>query len=137
MGFDVEANSDGSWFVKARLCIRGFLDPQQNLIHTEAGTAMSRSQRFIAASAANQHLCIASLDISPAFLQGLSFEEAQAAGVIENIKREALFIAPECVLELWIEAKGFWLDDCWYLDRSEIVIECLKGVFGLNDAPRL
>ena len=54
------------------------------------------------------------------------------AGVISNVKRQAIFYPAEAILELWTEAGGLWPDELKNVAEADIVIECLKGVFGLN-----
>eukprot|EP00959_Pyramimonas_sp_CCMP1952_P090509 1894781-Pyramimonas_sp.AAC.1 len=67
---------DGKLAVKARLCIKGFKDLQQDRLDTFSATASRQSQRivnFIAASRPKWVLW--SCDVGSAFLKGLTFQD--------------------------------------------------------------
>ena len=66
---------DGTLVVKARLCIRGFKDSQIDMLDTFAGTASRYGQRAVNIIAATKRWLLWSLDVSQAFLKGLTFEE--------------------------------------------------------------
>ena len=66
---------DGSLIVKARLCIRGFKDGQIEMLDTFAGTASRYGQRAVNIVAATKKWLLWSLDVSQAFLKGLTFEQ--------------------------------------------------------------
>lgn len=61
--------------VKARLVLRGFLDPQVNQLYTASATASSAAHRVLCSWAVNNNHKVVSYDISTAFLQGLSLEK--------------------------------------------------------------
>eukprot|EP00959_Pyramimonas_sp_CCMP1952_P093897 1964359-Pyramimonas_sp.AAC.1 len=67
---------DGKLAVKARPCIKGFKDLQQDCLDTFSATASRQSQRmvnFIAASRPKWALW--SCDVGSAFLKGLTFQD--------------------------------------------------------------
>ena len=63
--------------IRARLTARGFKDYQayEENIATFAGTASKMAQRMVCAFAAQQEYVLFSMDISAAFLKGLTFTE--------------------------------------------------------------
>ena len=58
--------------IKARLVLRGFLDPRANNLYTSSATASAVSHRVLMSKGVNENWPIISLDISTAFLQGLN-----------------------------------------------------------------
>ena len=68
---------DGKMDVKARLVIKGFLDPQLNEIVTASATASALSHRMLASYAVNHRLQVVSYDVSQAFLQGLNLKDLE------------------------------------------------------------
>ena len=69
-------NPDKSMKAKSRLCARGFLDLQKSSMPTRSTTATRLSQRLLVSLAAALHLG-ESLDVSGAFLKGLSFDQVR------------------------------------------------------------
>ena len=69
---------DKSVKMKSRLCARGFLGQQKDLLTTRSTTATRLSQRLLISHAARkkQHT-VESIDIAGAFLKGFSFAEIQ------------------------------------------------------------
>ena len=65
--------------VKARLTARGFKDLQayQENVSTFSGTATKAGQRAVCGFSAQHSYTLFSLDISAAFLKGLTFKEVQ------------------------------------------------------------
>ena len=55
---------DGKLDVKARLVIKGFMDPQGNQIITASATASALSHRMLASYAVNHGLQVVSYDVS-------------------------------------------------------------------------
>lgn len=71
---------DKSIRIKSRLCARGFLDQQKDLLTTRSTTATRLSQRIIISQAARRrerHL--ESIDVAGAFLKGFDFNQIQKA----------------------------------------------------------
>ena len=82
---------DGKKDVKARLVIKGFMDPQLNQIVTASATASALSHRMLASYAVNHGLQVVSYDVSQAFLQGLLLKDLEKRG---EIKRSVFFDPP-------------------------------------------
>ena len=74
-----EVNGQNSWvrIIKARLTARGFKDAQafEDNIKTYSGTASKWSQRAVNAHAAQMQYTLFSMDISAAFLKGMTYRE--------------------------------------------------------------
>ena len=69
--------ADGALEIKARLCIRGFQDLQQNNLKTYSGTASKQGQRFINFLAANRKVFVLfSCDVGAAFLKRADFQRS-------------------------------------------------------------
>ena len=83
---------DAKLGVKARLVIKGFLDPQLNEIVTASATASALSHRILASHAVNNRMQVVSYDVSQAFLQGLNLKDLEKRG---EIKRQVYFDPPQ------------------------------------------
>ena len=83
---------DGQLDVKARLVIKGFLDPQVNQIITASATASALSHRMLTSYAVNHKLKVVSYDVSQAFLQGLLLKDLEKRG---DMRREVFFDPPQ------------------------------------------
>eukprot|EP00959_Pyramimonas_sp_CCMP1952_P464181 9486170-Pyramimonas_sp.AAC.2 len=60
--------------IRRRLVLRGFMGPEASDVETISGTARRPSQRLLASVVAcKKQWIIASLDISMAFLEGLTY----------------------------------------------------------------
>ena len=129
-------NPDKSMKAKSRLCARGFLDPQKSSMPTRSTTATRLSQRLLVSLAAALHLDIESLDVSGAFLKGLSFDQ------VRKKLRERGVISPRRLVAI-VPPANVWrhlakLDkrfDIPESSMSEYLLGCNKPVYGLNDAP--
>ena len=82
---------DGDLGVKARLVIKGFLNPQVYQIITASATASALSHCMLASYAVNHELKVASYDVSQAFLQGLLLKDLEKRG---EMRREVFFDPP-------------------------------------------
>ena len=126
---------DGKKIVKARLCLQGFRD-KQTMDSVSSSTATRIGQRLIASVAANHNWNLLCLDISTAFLQGLTFEDL--AKLTGDPKRSVQMSPPSDVWELLKELKAHPLlakhsaADCSKL----YMLHLIKCVYGLNDAPK-
>ena len=121
---------DGSLIVKARLCIRGFKDAQIEQLDTFAGTASRYGQRAVNIVAATKQWLLWSLDVSQAFLKGLTFEEV--AKMLGTPLRSVQLDLPRGAAALLQKLPGY--------DKFNPVIHVLDMIrpgFGLKDAPRL
>ena len=126
---------DGKMDVKARLVIKGFMDPQVNQIITASATASALSHRMLASYAVNHGLQVVSYDVSQAFLQGLLLKDLEKRG---EMKRTVFFDPPEDAWSLlWEEMpEKFSLLGKTH-SAQEVTLQAIKGVYGLGDAPRL
>ena len=126
---------NGELGVKARLVIKGFLDPQVNQIITASATASALSHRMLASYAVNHELKVVSYDVSQAFLQGLLLKDLEKRG---EMKREVFFDPPPDAWGILYESlpnQFSMLDEV--RSTNEVTLQAVKGVYGLGDAPRL
>ena len=116
-------------FVKSRLTVRGFKDLCQEL-ETYAGTATRWAQRLIVALAVLLNLPMFTIDVTGAFAKGLNWEElAKLTGeMIRSVQFE--LTRPEDVA-LIRRLEGF-AD----FDPHTEVLDMIKAIYGLKDAPR-
>ena len=120
------------WIVKARLTARGFKDLQisENKVATYSGTANRVSQRLINSQAAQTKTTLFSYDIGTAFLRGVTFREmAKRSGTPLRVVQ---FDFPAKDVHLLRKVPGM-------ADFNHVleVLDFLKSMWGLNDAPRL
>ena len=89
---------DGEWIVKARLVFRGFLDPQVNQLYTASATASAASHRQLCSKGVNEKWQIISIDISTAFIQGITFKDLNSKSYegrrLTAVHREVYFDFP-------------------------------------------
>ena len=64
--------------IRARLTVRGFQDTEKGDIDRYAGTPSRSAQKMLVSEAVRQGWPICTLDISKAFLQGVTYEELAA-----------------------------------------------------------
>eukprot|EP00972_Heterocapsa_arctica_P102379 15084059-Heterocapsa_arctica.AAC.1 len=124
--------------VEARLCGKGFADPQRQGLLTYSPTAGDTSQKLVVHIAVSYGFEVISVDITAAFLQGLTFDELDKLytkfGVKGKVKREVFMGLPPDVWELLHgmgetpAKRAEWPNLCWQL---------LKAIYGLDDAPQL
>lgn len=127
---------DGEIVIKARLCVKGFMDAQAAIISTIAATVSLLMHRVFAATAVNSRKVLSSLDIGAAFLKGWSFEEFGDTKTEE--RRRAFFDLPteeDYALLYSLDEVYYGLLATTYL--NDLIIEALKGGFGFKDAPRM
>ena len=122
--------------MKCRMCVRGFEDVYKNDLDRYSGTSTRWGQRMVVATAIQSGWPMASLDISVAFLKGMSFDEVQK--IRGGPRRQVSMQLPYAQkgmpsgVQLLRQFPGFEGFD----DALE-VLEMLKGGFGLVDAPNL
>ena len=120
---------DGKRTIRARLTLRGFkefgADNQSNF----AATATKWSQRLIVSECVLRSWCLASTDISKAFLQGVSYSEIAAE--TGQPERDVNFDVCSRTVPLVQKLPGF---HDW--NPIEEVLHCLKPGTGCRDAPR-
>ena len=123
-------NVDGKRIVKARLCIRGFLDKQGFQVDTWSGTATRLGQRYVCSVVVQEKWDLCSLDIGNAFLRGITFEDlAKETG---QAIREVCLDPPRDVWPILHELGAFKNGNVF-----THILKLLKGAYGLKDAPRL
>jgi len=122
---------EGSFVIRARLCIRGFQDLQQDSLSTFSGTASRQGQRLVNYMAANREdFILSSCDVGSAFLKGLTFE--QVAKMTGRPKRTVQLRLPAESVVFLRMIPGFER-----FDPNAHCLEMLRPGFGLKDAPRL
>ena len=117
--------------IKARLTARGFKDLQayNENIDTYSGTSTKASQRMVNGFAAQHQYTLFSMDISAAFLKGLTFEEISR--LTGKPLRSVQFVVPANCVHLLRKLPG--MED---FDHVLEVLDFLKAMWGLKDAPR-
>ena len=121
---------DGSLVIKARLCIRGFKDGQIEMLDTFAGTASRYGQRAVNIVAATKRWLLWSLDVSQAFLKGLTFEEVSR--MTGTPLRSVQLTLPKGAAAILQKLPGYEK-----FDPLIHVLDMVRPGFGLKDAPRL
>ena len=121
---------DGSLIIKVRLCIRGFKDGQIDMLDTFAGTASRFGQRAVNIVAATRTCRLWSLDVSQAFLKGLTFE--QVSRMTDTPLRSVQLVLPKDAATLLQKIPGYEK-----FDPTIHVLDMVRPGFGLKDAPRL
>jgi hypothetical protein len=119
---------DGQRCVKSRLTIRGYEDMTVSSVNF-AGTASRWGQRIINSICVQRKWPLFITDISSAFLQGLTFKQISELEGTEL--RKVAFTPPTGSERFFSEVKGMEAYN-WLLE----VLEMLKPVYGLKDAPR-
>ena len=126
--------SDGKKKVKSRLCARGCLDRQKDLLTTRSTTATRLSQRMLLSTAAVFDLEVESWDIAGAFLKGLDFNQIRRMlrdrGINSPVRTVVIIPPPNVWRHLAAASSDFSVND-----PSQWGLMCLKPVYGLNDAP--
>ncbi len=124
---------EGKRVIKARLCMKGFAERNQHRMQTFSPTASRTGHRMVALQAALEKTPLASMDISTAFLKGMTFEELKEMGME---RQPCAFEPPEGTLEILQELCGDTFG-CTTIDVESWVLELLKGGYGTKDAPLL
>ena len=114
--------------VKARLTLRGFKDRQTD-VATFSATATRQGSRGVNCFAASEKLDLWSLDVSGAFLKGLTFAEIkEITGTLRSV--QLMVDAPTAeVLRTFPGWENF--------DPQTECLDMLRPMWGLRDAPRL
>ena len=127
---------DGKMKAKSRLCARGFVDRQKQERPTRSTTATRLSQRIVLSVASTHDFILASLDVSGAFLKGLTFEKIRqilAQKGVTSPPRRVVIVPPPNV---WRHLSSF--DEEFYVPEESYGaygLGCLKPAYGLADAP--
>ena len=129
-------NTKQERIVKSRLCARGCFDPYKNDMMTRSTTATRLSQKLLLASAVNKGTKVESWDVAGAFLKGLNYKELyktlRKLG-INPIERKVIIAPPANVWRLLSQ-----IDPNFEVPENELdqwLLECLKPVYGLSEAP--
>ena len=133
----LEGKGEKIRIVKSRLCARGFLDSQVSKLTTRATTATRLSQRLLVSLGVLFGLSIESWDVTGAFLKGLPFTELTAVLRERGIKAITRHVYIQPPANVWrhlreIETSAINISS-WAI--SLFVLECLKPMYGLGDAP--
>eukprot|EP00435_Cladocopium_sp_Y103_P008328 s555_g2.t1 len=126
--------ADGGKKVKSRLCARGCLDSQKDLLTTRSTTATRLSQRLLLSTAAVFDFSVESWDIAGAFLKGLNFKQIQKLlrdRGINSPSRTVILLPPANV---WRHLAAM-SPEFAVKDYTQWGLICIKPVYGLNDAP--
>ena len=115
--------------IKARLVVQGFLDKQS--VSNYSGTTSRWGQRLIIILSVQINWSLLSLDVSEAFLRGITFQELHEEDPSKPMRSVQLKIPPGSV-ELFRALEG--MED---FNEHEEALEMLKPGFGLKHAPRL
>ena len=128
---EISGTSTCTRIIKARLTARGFKDYQayEENIATFAGTASKMAQRMVCAFAAQQDYVLFSMDISAAFLKGLTFTEISK--ITGEPLRSVQFSLPSNCVHILKRIPG--MED---FDPILEVLDFLKAMWGLKDGPR-
>ena len=128
------------WTIKSRLCGRGFLDRQKSEVSKHSSTASRLSHRLLCSIGMQHSYNFELYDISCAFLQGLAFKEMRSYALelgVELPVSRSVFVKPPA--NVWrhfrtLKAPGLIFSDS---QSCLMILECLKAVYGLVDAPLL
>ena len=119
---------DGVKVVKARLTVRGFEDLAANL-NTFASTASRWGQRLVLSVAVQRKWRLFTWDVSTNFLQVLTFKELAA---MSNSELRQVAFTPPAGSEQYFKE----LPNCERYDPMKHVLNMVKPVYGLKDAPK-
>ena len=119
----------GCWTIRSRLTVRGFKDNQKGEIARYAGTSTRGGQKTLVSEAVRNRWPICTLDISVAFLKGVTYEEL--AALTGEPMREVNFYLPAACIPLLRQVPGS--ED---FDPRTEVLHCDKPGTGLTNAPR-
>jgi len=128
------------WVVKSRLCGRGFLDRQKQDVHKHSSTASRLSHRLLCSIGVQTGFSFELYDISCAFLQGLEFSKMHKMALelgVELPAQRAIYVAPPP--NVWRHFRELGAKDLSVPSQAVglYVLECLKAIYGLVDAPML
>ena len=116
--------------IRQRLALRGFKDLQAAELEAHAATGSRLSQRLLCSEAAcRPHWRFVALDISKAFLQGLTYKEIASRTGEEE--RDVCFTLPPSAVPFLRQLEGFE-----NFDERQEVLRCVKPGTGCKDAPR-
>ena len=111
------------------MTVRGFKDTDRGDIDRYAGTSSRSAQKILVSEAVKNGWPICTLDISKAFLQGVTYEEL--AALTGEPVREVSFYLPASNIPLLRQIPGF---ETFSLHTE--VLHCDKPGAGLVGAPR-
>ncbi|CAE7335666.1 RNR1 [Symbiodinium sp. CCMP2592] len=115
--------------IRQRLALRGFKDLQADQLEAHASTGSRMSQRLLCSEAAcRPHWRFVALDISKAFLQGMTYKEIASRTGEEE--RDVCFTLPPAAVKFLKQLEGFES-----FNEHEEVLRCVKPGTGCKDAP--
>ena len=115
--------------IRARFTVRGFKGADRGDIDRYAGASSRWAQKVLVSEAVRNGWPICTVDVSKAFLQGVTYEELSE--LTGEPKREVNFYLPANNIPLLKKIPGF--ED---FDPQTEVLHCDKPGTGLVDAPR-
>ena len=90
--------------MKSRLCARDCFDRQKPELLRSSAVASRLSQKLLVSNAANNEWSVESLDVSTAFLRGLTFAE------VDSISRDLGVPSPLTERRIYVQLPG----NAWY-----------------------
>lgn len=119
----------GERVVKGRLTVRGFQDKDADILEVYAATASRMSQRYIISMAVILGFEVWAIDISAAFLRGMTFKEL--AELTGTPIRRVCFDVPMKFIEAFRKLPGMQ-----HYDPKIHTLLMIRPIYGLKDAPR-
>ena len=121
---------DGQRTIRVRMALRGFKEPLDDNEVTFSATAQRISQKILASEAAcHPEWSFVAVDISKAFLQGLTFQEMHE--ITGEPEKNIAFTVPKGTAHLLRRIPGYE-----NFNEREEALRCLKPGTGCRDAPR-
>ena len=121
----------GELIAKSRLCLKGFAEPISEGESNGSPTASRASHRVVCHTATQKRWPIASLDVSVAFLKGLSFEQLSVKGIE---RKPVAFVPCEEVWDILAELAPQKFAQA-AKNPGAFVFVLRKAAYGLRDAP--
>ena len=121
----------GTLIAKSRLCLKGFAEPITVEENTASPTANRVSHRVVCHVAVQNHWSLASLDVSVAFLKGLTFTQLAEKGIA---RKPVAFVPCEDAWELLAEISPQEFSHV-LANPKDYVYVLQKAAYGLRDAP--
>jgi hypothetical protein len=123
---------EGKVIIKCRLCLKGFAESNQHLMHTYSPTATRLGHKMAAMMNAINGWELWFLEVPTAFLKGGSFEDMNKAGFA---RQPCAFFPPSDVYPIWAEFDKDFKKALACPKEWCVVLK--KAADGLKDAPLL
>ena len=122
---------DGKRVVKSRICARGCFDRQKPELLRSSAVASRLSQKLLVSNAANHGWPIESLDVSTAFLRGLTFAEvdqiSRELGVPSPLTERRIHVMLPGNAWYWLYKQGAITQAQYQLARRKQLVMCLTS----------